>query len=95
MADRKTHNDDVRLVMHGLTWKEANAINAKIDSTVKTKGQKHREDYHSLDMFKADSLEVNRGRLDYELARRIHITRDTDPKLKRLAKLQQALRMVK
>jgi ribosomal protein L2 len=94
MADRRTHNDDIVKVL-GIKWKEANAINAKVDSTVKTKGKAHREDYHSLDMYRKDSLEVTGGRLDYELARRIHIARDTDPGLKKLAKLQQALRLVK
>jgi hypothetical protein len=62
-------------------------VNAKMDSTVKAKGYKHREDFHSLDPLRKDSIEVTKFNPKREVLRKLHIIEDTSPQINRMAKL--------
>ena len=56
-------------------------VSRKMDSTAKTKGPSHREDYHSRDPFKEDSVEVHNGDfIRYQLQQE-HIMLDSNPAL--------------
>lgn len=56
-------------------------VSRKMDSTAKTKGPSHREDYHSRDPFKQDSIEVHNGDLMKYQLQQEHILLDSDPAL--------------
>lgn len=58
-----------------------NDVSRKMDSTAKTKGPSHREDFHSLNPMRDDSMQVHQGDPRRYILQAEHVQLDENPAL--------------
>ncbi|MHB8552779.1 MAG: hypothetical protein ACYDAO_04245 [Thermoplasmataceae archaeon] len=63
------------------------STNKEMDAPSQWLGKGHRVLHHSTNPTRKDSVLINKGNIDRELARQIHIMLDTDKELKKLLKM--------
>ena len=91
MATRKVHNR-IAAKFVNLPMREIDEINRMVDdpAMLKKYGKNHRKYWgHDWNPVARDSLAISRGDPKREIARRIHIIVDTDPKIKQILKKQE------
>ena len=94
MPQRKDHNYLAKLILgNSLSDEEIDQINKVVDAPSQWMSpNEHRQLYHDVNPLRADSIEVNKGNIDREIARLVHIVADEDPAIQMLLDLQKMRR---
>ncbi|MEM3192096.1 MAG: hypothetical protein QW292_08410 [Candidatus Parvarchaeota archaeon] len=66
-----------------------------IDEPVKTIGPAHRILYHDPNPFRIDSILINRGNINREMIRQLHIYLDRHKKLEEMIELSELLKKLR
>ena len=96
MPNRDVHNKIAYDLMKKHSSKKLydliNDVNKEMDAPSQWLGGSHRVLYHSKNATRLDSLIINKGNVNREIARRIHLILDYDKDLQKLIKIQEALK---
>jgi len=76
MASRSIHNAFTKRILKNISLSEINRVNKEIDAPVKTLGPYHRMLYHDINPTSPDSLLINKGDMNREMIRQLHIWLD-------------------
>lgn len=88
MPNRDVHNKYAKKVLKNMDIKEIDDVNKIMDAPSKVYGPHHRKYYgHNKNPNAPDSLEINKGSIDREAARQVHIFLDEDKTLQKIIKL--------
>ncbi len=95
MPNRPVHNKIAYELMKGnrkigkaKLWALIDDTNKTMDAPSQWLGGSHRVLHHSTNPTRRDSLMINKGDINREVARRIHIILDTDKELNALLKMR-------
>lgn len=90
MPNRDIHNKYAKKILPGMDMKEIDDVNKTMDAPSQRYGSQHRKYYgHNKSPTAKDSLEINKGNVDREAARQIHLILDEDKTLQKVIKLME------
>lgn len=93
MPNRNVHNRYAKMLLKDMSLEEIDDVNRIMDAPSRIYGSHHRKYYgHSHNPLAKDSLEINKGKINREVARQIHLILDEDKELQRLIKLKELMR---
>jgi hypothetical protein len=88
MPNRDVHNKYAKKVLPRMRLEDIDDVNRIMDAPSQRYGSQHRKYYgHNPDPLAKDSLEINKGSIAREAARRVHLLLDNNKNLQKVIKL--------